>query len=97
MAQSRRCSLGESFAEQLAGARPGQWHGSVESGLDCDDNRSAEAGQVQSLFVALLLGVRAILARLPENIPGWAHSVPPYAIGTIAVFWVIERIGAFWS
>ena len=27
---------------------------------------------------------------------GWTHGVPPYAIGTVAMFWVIERIGAFW-
>ncbi len=58
-------------------------------------NVGVETGQL--LFVAFLLGVRAALARLPLNAPRWAHSVPPYAIGTIAMFWVIERVGAFWS
>ena len=49
----------------------------------------------QLLFVGFLLGAWTVLARLPMNVPGWAYSVPPYAIGTVAMFWVIERIGAF--
>ena len=58
-------------------------------------NVGVEIGQL--LFVSILLGLGWILARLPLRIPGWAYSVPPYAIGTIAMYWVIERIGAFWS
>ncbi len=27
--------------------------------------------------------------------PAWAWAVPPYAIGSLAVFWVIQRIAAF--
>jgi len=57
-------------------------------------NVGVEVGQL--LFVAFLLGARAILARLPTNLPAWTRIVPPYAIGAVAMFWVIERIGAFW-
>ena len=56
-------------------------------------NVGVEIGQL--LFIAFLLGARALLARLPYTIPRWTHSVPPYAIGAVAMFWVIERIGAF--
>ena len=58
-------------------------------------NVGVEIGQL--LFVSILLTLGWILARLPLRIPRWAYSVPPYAIGTIAMYWVIERIGAFWS
>lgn len=58
-------------------------------------NIGVEAGQL--LFVALLLGARAVFVRLPLNFPAWAINVPPYAIGAVAMFWVFERIGAFWS
>ncbi len=29
--------------------------------------------------------------------PQWTRILPAYAIGTLAMFWVIERIGAFWG
>lgn len=58
-------------------------------------NVGVEIGQL--LFVACLLGVGALLTRLPRKVPGWTSAVPPYAIGAVAMFWVIERIGAFWS
>jgi hypothetical protein len=31
--------------------------------------------------------------RVPN--PAWAWRVPPYAIGGVAAFWVIQRIAAF--
>ncbi len=58
-------------------------------------NVGVEIGQL--LFVLFLLLLRAGLGRLPLEFPRWSHSVAPYAIGTIAMFWVIERIGAFWA
>jgi hydrogenase/urease accessory protein HupE len=58
-------------------------------------NVGVEIGQL--LFVACMLGIRTVLARLPVALPERAHSLPAYAIGTVAMFWVIERIGAFWS
>ena len=27
--------------------------------------------------------------------PRWAELVPPYAIGSVAMFWVIQRVAAF--
>jgi len=38
-----------------------------------------------------------VLARIPRRWPRWAETLPPYAIGAVAMFWVIERIGAFAS
>jgi hypothetical protein len=32
-------------------------------------------------------------AAIPQ--PAWAWRVPPYAIGSVAAFWVIQRIAAF--
>lgn len=58
-------------------------------------NVGVEVGQL--LFAAILLSVRLAAARGLEKLPEWTRSVPPYAIGTLAMFWVIERIGAFWS
>ena len=33
----------------------------------------------------------------PINMPAvkWAWAVPPYVIGSLAIYWVIERIAAF--
>jgi hydrogenase/urease accessory protein HupE len=55
-------------------------------------NLGVEAGQLA--FVAVALGVIGLLrrARLPE----WAPLVAPYAIGSLAMFWVIERTAAIW-
>jgi len=41
--------------------------------------------------------VRAGFVRLPLRPPAWATQAAPYAIGTIAMYWVIERVAAFWS
>ena len=56
-------------------------------------NVGVEIGQLA--FVAAILLLRAGVARLPLGWPGWAHALAPYAIGTVAMFWVIERVGAF--
>lgn len=56
-------------------------------------NVSVEAGQV--LFVAGI-GVTATLARRVRWAwPRWTQYAPAYAIGGIAMFWVIERVAAF--
>lgn len=34
-------------------------------------------------------------ARHPRPNPWWTELVPPYAIGTVAMSWVIQRIGEF--
>jgi hypothetical protein len=55
-------------------------------------NVGVETGQV--LFVAAVVGILAGLRRLPlPTVPG-AWRVAPYAIGTAAAFWTIERLVA---
>jgi hydrogenase/urease accessory protein HupE len=56
-------------------------------------NVGVEIGQL--LFVAAMLAAGALLARLPVRTPRWGTSVAPYAIGTIAMFWVAERVASF--
>jgi hypothetical protein len=56
-------------------------------------NLGVEAGQL--LFIAAVAAAVAIVTRLPLPRPTWAEIVPPYAIGGIAMFWVIERVAGF--
>lgn len=56
-------------------------------------NERCEIGQL--LFVALAVGFMAALSRLRVTWPEWAEAIPPYAIGSLAMFWVIPRIAAF--
>lgn len=58
-------------------------------------NVGVEMGQL--IFVACILGVGALLLRQSVKPPQWARVLPAYAIGTVAMFWVVERIGAFWG
>jgi hydrogenase/urease accessory protein HupE len=58
-------------------------------------NVGVEIGQL--IFVAAVVLATAALARLPRMRREWMPYVAPYAIGTVAMFWVIERVGAFWS
>lgn len=52
-----------------------------------------EAGHF--LFIGAVLSLMALLRRIRVPFPRWADLVPPYAIGSIAMFWVIQRIAAF--
>ncbi len=56
-------------------------------------NLGVEIGQL--VFVSLALAVRALLARLPVPRRPWMDLALPYAIGAVAMFWVIERVGSF--
>jgi hydrogenase/urease accessory protein HupE len=56
-------------------------------------NVGVEVGQL--LFVALAMCVRAVLIRLPAPKQAWMSYATPYAIGCVAMFWVIERVAAF--
>ena len=56
-------------------------------------NIGVELGQL--LFVAAILIAVALCGRLLTRVPRWGACVPPYAIGTIAMFWVAERIAAY--
>jgi hydrogenase/urease accessory protein HupE len=56
-------------------------------------NVGVEIGQL--LFVAVVLSLAA-LARLGRRpLPHWTGLVPPYLIGSMAMFWVIQRVSVF--
>ncbi len=55
-------------------------------------NVGVEIGQL--LFVTVVLFVVRTL-RAVRPAPQWAKLVPPYAIGSMAMFWVFQRIAAF--
>ena len=60
-------------------------------------NVGVEIGQL--LFIAAVLGLiwlgRKLARRLSLPHPKWTWAVPPYVIGSLAVFWLIQRIAAF--
>lgn len=56
-------------------------------------NVGVEAGQL--LFIAAVLALVALIRRVRVLLPRWAALLPPYAIGSIAMFWVIQRIAEF--
>jgi len=60
-------------------------------------NVGVEIGQL--LFIACVFAIIALARQVTRRIdvprPAWAWAVPPYAIGSLAVFWVIQRIAAF--
>jgi hydrogenase/urease accessory protein HupE len=53
-------------------------------------NLGVEIGQL--LFVCVVLIVIELLKRLPRRLPDWTTWIPPYGIGGLASFWVIERL-----
>ncbi len=56
-------------------------------------NVGVEVGQL--IFVVAALSVTALVARTAARWPRWISYLPPYAIGTVAMFWVIDRVIAF--
>ena len=60
-------------------------------------NVGVEIGQLS--FIALLLAITALArratGRFSASQPAWGWRVPPYAIGGLAMFWVIQRVAAF--
>lgn len=56
-------------------------------------NVGVEVGQLA--FVATLIGLLAATRRFSRPRPRWLEALPAYAIGTVAIFWVLERIAAF--
>lgn len=57
-------------------------------------NVGVEVGQL--LFIVAVVTLGALLRRTAVVWPAWALRVPTYAIGTIAAFWTILRVTAFW-
>jgi hypothetical protein len=37
----------------------------------------------------------AVVQRVLIPIPRWGEFVAPYAIGTVAMFWIIQRVALF--
>ncbi len=60
-------------------------------------NVGVEIGQL--LFIASVFAIIALARRTAWRAKGprptWSGAVPPYAIGSLAAFWVIQRIAAF--
>lgn len=56
-------------------------------------NVGVEIGQLS--FIGVVLGVIGLLYRVRVATPRRAELVPPYAIGSLAMFWVIQRVAAF--
>jgi hypothetical protein len=56
-------------------------------------NVGVEAGQL--LFVAVVLSLAALVALGRRPLPHWASLAPAYLIGSVAMFWVIQRVSAF--
>ncbi len=55
-------------------------------------NVGIEAGQLA--FVGVVVAAGALIARLPLTLPAWTRSVPVYLIGSLAAFWLFERVAA---
>ena len=59
-------------------------------------NLGVEVGQLT--FVMAVVAVMAGFNRFgPDRVPRWLGWVPTYSIGTLASFWCLERIAAFWT
>ncbi len=56
-------------------------------------NVGVEIGQI--VFVTSVMTVVAVVGRIRVAPPVWTRAIPPYAIGAVAMFWVIERVVAF--
>ena len=57
-------------------------------------NVGVEIGQIAFVLVVLVL-IRLLLVK--KNWPYFIKQIPAYAIGSIATFWMIERVVAFWN
>jgi hypothetical protein len=56
-------------------------------------NIGVEVGQIA--FIGVVLALIALVRRLPLRVPLWTELIPPYAIGSVAMLWVIQRVVAF--
>jgi hydrogenase/urease accessory protein HupE len=60
-------------------------------------NVGVEIGQL--LFIAAVFATPSLARRIMRRIkvprPAWAWAVPPYVIGSLAAFWVIQRMAGF--
>ena len=56
-------------------------------------NVGVETGQL--MFIAVVLGLIALLKRLPITVPQGAWRLLPYSIGGVAAYWTIDRVISF--
>lgn len=56
-------------------------------------NVGVEIGQL--LFVATVLVLLWVGRRVVAYRPRWLEPAPAYAIGSLAAFWLIERVASF--
>lgn len=47
------------------------------------------------LFIAVMLMPVALGRRMAAGLPTWAQRIPPYAIGSVAMFWLVQRVSLF--
>lgn len=56
-------------------------------------NIGVEVGQL--IFILVILGMLLVLRKMKIKWPVWVKWAPPYAIGSMATFWLIERVQGF--
>jgi hypothetical protein len=56
-------------------------------------NVGVEIGQIA--FISVVLVFIRMVRRLLPRAPRWTELIPPYAIGSVAMFWVVQRVAAF--
>lgn len=56
-------------------------------------NVGVETGQL--MFIAAVLTLLALLRRLPVTLPQGAWRLAPYSIGSVAAYWVVQRVMSF--
>ncbi|MDR4493968.1 MAG: HupE/UreJ family protein [Nitrospirales bacterium] len=56
-------------------------------------NLGVEVGQL--LFIGSVMALMAVFRHLHIRFPRWSELLPPYAIGSVAMFWVIQRLVVF--
>jgi hydrogenase/urease accessory protein HupE len=58
-------------------------------------NVGVELGQLA--FIAAVLGLSRLVGRRIAALPSWTRALPAYAIGSVAMAWVIDRVLRFWT
>jgi hypothetical protein len=57
-------------------------------------NVGVEAGQL--IFISAMLGLLAAGHRIMAQRPAWTWRLTPYAIGSVAAYWTLDRVAGFW-
>jgi hydrogenase/urease accessory protein HupE len=58
-------------------------------------NVGVEAGQL--IFISAMLGLLAAGHRIMAQRPAWTWRLTPYAIGSVAAYWTLDRVAGFWK